>query len=149
MGHFVNKHTKIAILIAPILAVLAFAATDMFSEYQAAKKRVFAMQVQDLCDIKAAKCILSSGEFLLSFSNNKGNTVVNSNYPLDTATLFIVNNSGQPRPVPLRMNKSPYYWQAKTDLDQLLRSSGANQKLRVIANVKGGSYIGEFISTTE
>lgn len=143
-----NKHTKIAILVAPILAVLGFAATDMYSEYEASEKRVFHMQVKDGCDIKAEKCILKSKDFLLSFSNKDGDTVVNSTYPLDTATLFLVDNAGKATGYPLGMNTSPYYWQAKTDLDQLLNTTGASQKLRIIANIKGGSYISEFISTS-
>jgi hypothetical protein len=144
----VNKHTKIAILIAPILAVLGFAATDMYSEHEASEKRIFNMQVQDQCDIKAEKCILKSKDFLLSFSNKDGNTVVNSTYPLDTATLFLVDNTGEATGYPLGMNTSPYYWRAKTDLGQLLNTTGASQKLRIIANIKGGSYISEFISTS-
>jgi hypothetical protein len=144
----VNKHTKIAILIAPILAVLGFAATDMYSEYEASEKRIFNMQVQDQCDIQAEKCILKSQDFLLSFSNKDGDTVVNSTYPLDTATLFLVDNTGEAKGYPLGMNTSPYYWRAKTDLGQLLSTTGASQKLRIIANIKGGSYISEFISTS-
>ncbi len=144
-----NKHTKIAILIAPILSVLGFAVTDMYKEHQASEKRVFVMEVQDQCDIHAGKCILKSNEFLLSFSNDNGETVINSTYPLDTATLFIVDNENQVSPHPLGMLASPYYWKAKTELEKLLSSSGAHQKLRIIANIKGGSYIGEFTSTTQ
>ena len=144
-----NKHTKIAILIAPILAVLGFAATDMFEEHQASEKRIFVMQVKDQCDIKAAKCVLEADEFLLSFANKDGATVINSTYPLDTATLFVVDKNNQATPYPLGMNTSPYYWQADTHLAQQLNVSGSSQKLRIIANIKGGSYIGEFTSTTQ
>jgi len=145
----VNKHTKIAILIAPILAVLGFAATDMYEEHEASEKRIFVMKVQDQCDINAGKCVLKSDQFLLSLSNKEGKTVINSTYPLDTATLFIVDSGNKVQAHPLGMISSPYYWRAKTDLPQILATSGARQKLRVIANIKGGSYISEFTSTTQ
>jgi len=145
----VNKHTKIAILIAPILAVLGFAATDMYREHQASQKRIFVMQVQDKCDINANQCVLKSDQFLLSLSNENGDTVINSTYPLDTATLFVVDSNNQAYSHPLGMTTSPYYWRAKTDLEQQLATRGARQKLRIIANIKGGSYISEFTSITQ
>lgn len=144
-----NKHTKTAILVAPILAVLSFAATDMYEEHQASEKRIFVMQVQDQCDIYAQQCVLKSDEFLLSFSHSDGDTIINSTYPLDTATLFVVDNKNNASSYPLGMTTSPYYWRAKTGLDQMLTTRGAEQKLRIIANIKGGSYIGEFTSTTQ
>jgi hypothetical protein len=144
----VNKHTKIAILIAPILAVLGYAATDMYSEYQASEKRVFVMEPQgDSCDIKADKCVLQAGEFLLSFSDKNGETVINSTYPLDTATLFLVDNE-EAASFQLGMNTSPYYWRAKTNLGERINRSGSSQRLRIIANIKGGSYISEFTTKT-
>ena len=144
-----NKHTKIAIIIAPILAILGFAATDMYSEYKASDKRVFVMQVQDSCDIKAQKCILQSNEFLLSFTDNKGETVINTTYPLDTATLFLVDANDNVTSYPLGMNSSPYYWKAQTNLGSLIAQPGTVQKIRIIANIKGGSYISEFDSITQ
>lgn len=143
-----NKHTKIAIIIAPILAILGFAAADMYNEHKASEKRIFVMQVQDNCDIKAAKCILESDQFLLSFSNKDGKTVVNSTYPLDTATLLVVDKANAVTSYPLGMTTSPYYWRAKTNLAALISQPGSVQKLRIIANIKGGSYISEFTSTT-
>ncbi|MEH6442419.1 MAG: hypothetical protein V7784_00855 [Oceanospirillaceae bacterium] len=143
-----NKHTKIAILVAPVLAVLGFAATDMFSEYQASESRIFAMALQDDCDIKAQKCVLESQEFLLSFSDNNGETIVNSTFPLDTATLFLVDEANKATSYPLGMTTSPYYWRAATNLGELIGKTGSTQKLRVVANIKGGSYISEFTSTT-
>ncbi len=143
-----NKHTKIAILVAPILAVLGYAATDMYSEYQASEKRVFVMQPQQgSCDIKAAKCVLQSGEFLLSFSDKNGETVINSTYPLDTATLFVVDNK-EANGFALGMNTSPYYWRAQTNISELISAPGSSLKLRIIANIKGGSYISEFTTNT-
>lgn len=143
-----NKHTKIAILVAPVLAVLGYAATDMYSEHQAAEKRVFVMQPQAPCDIKAEKCVLQSGEFLLSFSDKNGETVINSTYPLDTATLFIVDNQDDATGYQLGMSTSPYYWRAKTDLGERISATGSSQKMRIIANIKGGSYISEFTTKT-
>jgi len=145
----VNKHSKIAIFIAPFLAIIGFAVTDMYEEHQAAEKRIFTMKVQNQCDIKAKNCILESDQFLLSISHQQGQTLVNSTYPLDTATLFIVDANNNAASYPLGMTDSPYYWRAETTLGPLIDNPGSDQKLRIIANIKGGSYISEFTSTTQ
>jgi hypothetical protein len=146
----VNKHTKVAILIAPILLILGYAATDIYSEHQAAEKRIFIMQVENQsCDIKADKCVLKSNDFMISVNHLNDETIINSTFPLDTATLFVVQDGSEVAiDYPLGMNTSPYYWRAKTNLGERLANTGASQKLRIIANIKGGSYISEFTSTT-
>jgi len=145
----VNRHTKIAIFIAPFLAIIGFAITDMYEEQQAAEKRIFTMSVQNQCDIKAKNCILESDEFLLSISHQRGETLINSTYPLDTATLFLVDQDNNATSFSLGMTDNPYYWRAKTNLGALIEKPGSDQKLRIIANIKGGSYISEFTSTTQ
>jgi len=146
----VNKHTKIAILIAPILLILGYAVTDIYSEHKAAEKRIFVMQVEgDSCDITADKCVLKSNEFKISVNHQNNETIINSTFPLDTATLFVVQDGSEVAiDYPLGMNTSPYYWRTNTNLGERLASTGASQTLRIIANIKGGSYISEFTSTT-
>lgn len=144
-----NRHTKVAILVAPILAIFGFAATDMYKEHQASKTIIYSLEVDQGCDIHAQKCILKADEFLLSFSQQDTQTVVNATFPLDTATLFLVDAQNNATPFALGMTDSPYYWRANTKLNQQIKTSGAVQKLRIIANIKGASYISEFTSTTQ
>ena len=51
-------------------------------------------------------------------------------------------------PYPLGMKKSPYYWRSNTPLGGLLANKGDSYKLRLIAKIKGGQYIGEFYTQT-
>jgi hypothetical protein len=39
------------------------------------------------------------------------------------------------------MIQSPYYWQAETNLRELIGHSGQSYKLRLVVNIKGGLYI--------
>ncbi|MGB1237100.1 MAG: hypothetical protein ACPG4U_02745 [Pseudomonadales bacterium] len=143
-----NRHTKVAILVAPILAIFGFAGTDMYKEHQASQKVIYPLSNDKGCDISAEKCILKADELLLSFSQQDDHTVVNTTFALDTATLFLVDSQGEATAYPLGMTTSPYYWRASTGLDRQLKAPGAVQKLRIIANIKGASYISEFTSTT-
>lgn len=144
-----NKHTKIAILIAPILSILGFAATDMYKEYKAGEKQLYILSADDGCDIKAGKCVLKSQEFLISVTDNNGQTTINSTFPIDTATLFLVDQKDQMTSFPLGMKDNPYYWRATTGLSERLKKQGTAQKLRLVANIKGGAYISEFTSITQ
>ena len=139
-----NKHSKLAILIAPILAVIGYIAADYYEEYQAKQEKIFQLVSDTPCYILAHKCVLKAGEFKVSIYDEHGVTTVNSTFPLDDATLFLVNSHDQGHPYPLSMKDNPYYWQSKTPLRAQLEQQGKTQKVRLIASIKGGKYLAEF-----
>jgi len=143
-----NKHTKIAILVAPILTILGFALADLWEESEAQKARAFELVPFGHCDVNNQKCVLKSGEFEVNVMHDNGVTTVNSTYPLDTATLFLVNKQNQATPYPLGMKDSPYYWKRETPLTSLVAKKGASYKLRLILEIKGGKYFAEFYTQT-
>jgi hypothetical protein len=144
-----NRHTKIAIFVAPILVILGFAASDLWLENKASEARIFQMTPDSgVCDIMASKCVLVSGEFKISVYQENGLTTINSTFPLDTATLFLVDENDIPSVFQMGMKDSPYYWYQSTPLESLAKSPGSRQKVRLIATVKGGQYISEFYSVT-
>ncbi len=144
-----NRHTKIAIFVAPILVILGFAASDLWLENKASEARFFQMTPDSgMCDIMASKCVLVSGEFKISVYQENGLTTINSTFPLDTATLFLVDENDIPSVFQMGMKDSPYYWYQSTPLESLAKSPGSRQKVRLIATVKGGQYISEFYSVT-
>ncbi len=143
-----NKHTKIAILVAPILTILGFALADLWEENKAQKVRAFELVPFGHCDVKNQKCVLKSGEFEINVMDGKGITTVNSTYPIDTATLFLVDKENQATAFPLGMKDSPYYWKRETPLGRLVAKKGESHKLRVIIEIKGGKYFAEFYTQT-
>ncbi|WP_432452697.1 MULTISPECIES: hypothetical protein [unclassified Agarivorans] len=143
-----NKHTKLAILVMPFLAIGGYIASDIYLEHDAGKDRVIQLSTYGHCDIINQQCILQSGDFRLNISDQAGVTEVNSTFPLDQATLFLVDSSDQVTAYPMEMKDSPYYWQRSTELRSLIPNQGNSYKLRIIANIKGGKYISEFYSQT-
>lgn len=143
-----NKHTKLALLIAPLLILGGYIASDLYVENQAEKTRIFQLESSGNCDVINKSCILKSGEFEVNIYDEEGITTVNSTFPLDTATLFLVNKDEEVTVHPLGMQDSPYYWKSPTSLRQLASTKGAKYKLRIIANIKGGQYISEFTTHT-
>jgi len=144
-----NKHTKLAFFVAPILLILGYIGSDLYMENQADKTRVFPLQTEGVCDVIAQSCVLTSGEFKINVFDEDGITTINSTFPLDSAVLFLVDDEDKTEAFPLGMNESPYYWKSPTPLRANINTIGTSQKLRLIASIKGGKYISEFESITE
>ena len=144
-----NKHTKTAFLVAPILVVIGFIAADYYAENQASEEKVIQLVASEGCDVINENCILKAGDFEVNVFDKDNLTTVNSTYPLDSATLFLVDKDNNATPYPLGMIQSPYYWHTETNLRELIGYSGQGYKLRLIMNIKGGSYISEFYTKTK
>ena len=143
-----NKHLKIAFMVAPILAIVGFGAADYYEESEAHKEKIVQLIPEGDCDVTNKNCVLISGEFKINVSDAAGVTEVNSTFPLDSATLFLVDKNNKMTPYPLGMKESPYYWRSNTPLSNLLANKGDSYQLRLIAKIKGGQYIGEFYTKT-
>lgn len=143
-----NRHTKIAFMIAPILAVIGYIGADYYKENQASDEKIIQLVPYGHCDIINESCILKAGEFEVNVFDKKGITTVNSTFPLDSATLFLVDKDNNPTQYQLGMIESPYYWHTKTRLRALVGEKGKSHKIRLIANIKGGRYISEFYTQT-
>jgi hypothetical protein len=144
-----NKHTRTAFILAPILAVIGYIAADYYEEDQAEKKKVIQLVPFGSCDVLNQQCLLKAGNFEMNVFDKDNLTTVNSTFPLDSATIFLVDKNNQPTAYPLGMIQSPYYWHSETNLRELIGDSGQSYKLRLVANIKGGSYISEFYTTTK
>lgn len=143
-----NRHLKVAFMVAPILLVLGWGGADYYDEHEAAQLKIIQLEPVGHCDVINHNCILRSGEFKVNVSDKNGITEVNSTFPLDTATLFLVDKSDNMTPYPLGMKDSPYYWKNYTDLRSYAGNKGDSYKLRLIATIKGGQYISEFYTQT-
>ncbi len=143
-----NKHTKTAILVAPIQTILGFALADLWEESEAKKERAFELVPFGHCDVTNQKCVLKSGEFEINVMDEKGITTINSTYPLDTATLFLVDKQSQASAYQLGMKDNPYYWKRETPLGSLVANKDDSYKLRIIIEIKGGKYFAEFYTQT-
>ncbi|REL31180.1 hypothetical protein [Thalassotalea euphylliae] len=143
-----NKHTKLAIFIAPFLLLGGYIASDYYLEYQASQDKVVELVPDGHCDVINETCVFAAGDLLVNVYDKNGVTGVNSTYPIDSAVLFIVDSAKQYQTYNLAMANSPYYWQQPTDLRERISEKGEKQRMRVIVTIKGGKYISEFYSQT-
>jgi len=136
-------------MVAPILAVIGYIAADYYEEDQAEKEKVIQLVPFGDCDVINQECILKAGDFEVNVFDKDNLTTVNSTFPLDSATIFLVDKNNTPTAYPLGMIQSPYYWHTKTNLRELIGQSGQSYKLRLVAKIKGGRYISEFNTKTK
>ncbi|NVK25526.1 MAG: hypothetical protein HWE10_11405 [Gammaproteobacteria bacterium] len=149
MKFVMNRHTKMALLVAPFLAMIGWVASDIWVESQTLKNQLYTLEAEaGYCDVMAKKCILHANDLKISVYQQNNKTVLNSTMPLDSATFFMVDNSDNARPFLMAVDKSPYYWSHPTDFADVNQKPGSKQKFRIIAAIKGSRYIGEFVSTT-
>jgi hypothetical protein len=143
-----NRHTKLALMVVPFLAIGGFIASDFWVEDQAGKSRTFQLIPDGHCDVINQQCVLKSGEFKINVSDVNGVTEINSTFPLDRATFFMVDRHNNATEYQLGMQDSPYYWQRETSLREKVSKKGEKYKLRLVAQIKGGQYISEFYTQT-
>jgi len=143
-----NRHLKVAFMVAPFLGILGYIGADYYNENEASKTKIIQLVPEGDCDVINQSCILKSGEFKINVSDKGGVTEINTTFPLDSVTLFLVDDADQMTPYPLGMKESPYYWKNKTNLRNLAGNKGDSYKLRLIAKIKGGQYIAEFNTQT-
>jgi len=141
-----------AILVAPFLLIGGYIASGYYMDYQAKQLKIIELHPQESCNVLKQKCVLGAGEFKINVYDKDGLTQVNSTFPLDQATLFLVDDAGDTTPYLMEMGDNPYYWNTKTDLrERINRDQITNDfyKLRLIAEIKGGRYISEFYTASE
>ena len=140
-----NKHLKMAILVAPILLILGYIASDFYIEADADTEKVFMLNADGQCDIFANKCILVSGDFKVNLFDKAGKTTINSTFPLDSVKLFIVDNQRGMTQYTMLKAGTKYYWHADTPLRVTNETTGKPQTVRIIVKIKGGQYIAELV----
>jgi len=143
-----NKHTKIALFVAPVLIVLGYILSDIYLEDKAYDDKVVLLSPIGNCDIMNKSCVLEADDLQVSIYDENGTTFINSTFQLTKATLFLVDDSDIVTAVELEMHNNAFYWKKQTQLSQLVSSIGDKYKLRLIAEIKGGKYISEFYTQT-
>lgn len=140
-----NKHTKMAIIIAPFLIVGGYIAADYYAQEQDKSKNIFQLSLEGQCDLTRNPCILSNTQLTLTLSDRDGVTKIDSDHPLEEVILSFVNDYNKEIRYKMKSDESQQYWQAKTEASSLL-SQSAELKMRLISIVNNGYYFSEFYS---
>ncbi|MFT4822556.1 MAG: hypothetical protein ACJASY_003852 [Halioglobus sp.] len=140
---FTNKHVVVALIVAPILAVLAWLAIGSFlgeQPHMAEAGMSYPLVARSNCRYDSGRCDLQNEDFSLSLQlENNITLVVSSKHPLRGVMVSVGDASIQLVPSPMRaVSSNGMRW--RLQLPQLPRASDV---IRLVAATEQNSYYGE------
>jgi hypothetical protein len=144
---FKNKHVVIAMLVAPVLSIMAWFAVDYFlSERPHAAKEgaAYTLIAKSNCRYDSGQCDLENADFKISIrpmsvTSSSVQLELNSAFPLQSATLGLVNNDTPAPPTAMRATTGEALrWTARID-----RPSGESSIIRVAVTSDGSTWYAE------
>ena len=143
---FTNKHVIIAMIVAPILSVLAwFAVGNFIGEQPTAAQpgQSYPLLEKSNCRYPSGKCALENEDFGLTITYQDGvsgpQLVVRSSHPLEGIVLGLGVADGDIQPAAMRtVDGQGLEWRIALAAEPL-----PEQRIRLVARSAGSSYFGE------
>ena len=144
---FRNKHLIVAMLVAPVLAIMAWFAVDYFvaeRPHAAREGAAYTLVAKSNCRYDSGQCDLENGDFKLSIrptSSTAGSLLLEmtSNFPLQSATVGLVNDGLPAAPVSMEATaENALLWVGRIDLP-----AGSNSELRIAVTAQGAAWYAE------
>ncbi len=120
IGVLTNKHLIVALIVAPILAILAYYAADAYvseKPHKAVEGGSYPLVAKSNCRYESGKCTLNNGDIEITLVSNKSvdNQLaihLHSSLPLQGAKIAFTDNNAQPFPeTMISMNNEQTEWQ--------------------------------------
>ncbi len=146
-----NKHVIIALIVAPILAVIAYFAVDAsVSEkpHQAVKGESYPLIAKANCRYESGKCTFENGDISIDLETEViGATAINinlqSSIALQGAKMALVHSEDQSSPSNMKaINNSQTEWQLSLNTAEL-----DNAKLQLALSINDTFYYGQTETT--
>ncbi|NNF39927.1 MAG: hypothetical protein HKN64_01025 [Woeseiaceae bacterium] len=146
-----NKHVVVAMLVAPVLAILGWFAVDYFlSERPHAAKpgALYALIPKSNCRYASGQCDLENGDFELSLQSTGSTSTaikltMRSRFPLQQASIGFIDGSPAPRPSKMSPEgDAATHWTAT-----LAAPDGDTPLLGIAVTSRGANYFAEVPTT--
>ncbi len=141
-----NKHVVVAMLVAPILAVMAWFAIDYFvaeRPHAAKEGAAYKLVAQPNCRYDSGQCDLENSEFRLSIrpemlAATSMSLTMTSSHPLESAAMGVIDsNDGAPQQMTLTDDNGTT-WQAL-----LPRPASDEATIRLAVTAQGATWYAE------
>ena len=144
---FKNKHLIVAMLVAPVLSILAWFAVDYFiaeRPHAAKEGAAYTIIAKSNCRYDSGQCDLENKDFKLSIrsmsvSSGSIQLEITSAFPLQSGTLGLVNDGVPAVPSPMASTTDEaLHWTTRID-----RPHGENSTIRVAVTSNGATWYAE------
>jgi hypothetical protein len=137
-----DKHIIIALLITPVLAILAWLAMDQVVGEKASPALAgssYPLAEQSNCRYSSGRCELVNGDFKLVLEMDAGELRLASSHPLDGVLLSVKSPELNLPPVTMNAtDQNKLHWRIS-----LARMPRASERIRVAVRADGSAYFGE------
>jgi hypothetical protein len=137
-----DKHIIVALLITPVLAILAWFAMDQVVGEKARPALAgssYPLAEQSNCRYSSGRCELVNGDFKLVFEMLAGELLLASSHPLDGVLLSVKSPELNLPPVTMNAtDQNKLHWRIS-----LARTPRASERIRVAVRAEGSAYFGE------
>lgn len=137
-----DKHIIVALLITPVLAILAWLAMDQLVGEKASPALAgssYPLAEQSNCRYSSGRCELANGDFQLALEMVAGELRLSSSHPLDGVLLSVRSPALNLPPVTMNaIDQSRLHWRIP-----LARTPRAGERIRVAVRADGSAYFGE------
>jgi len=143
---FTNKHVLVAMIVAPILSILAWIAVGSFTGEQAAPAQAgksYPLVEKSNCRYPSGSCDLENGDFKLRLSMQDGpagqQLVLSSSHRLEGAVLSVSEPENDTPPSGMRATDGQgLEWRIA-----LGATPSGEERIRLVARAAGSSYFGD------
>lgn len=144
---FTNKHVLVAMLVAPVLAIMAWFAIDYFigeRPHAAKDGAAYTLIAKSNCRYDSGQCDLENSDFKLnirptSVTSGSVQLEMTSAFPLQSATLGLVNDGTATLPSPMAATTNEaLHWTTRID-----RPHGEASTIRVAVTADGATWYAE------
>lgn len=144
---FKNKHVIIAMLVAPVLAIMAWFAIDYFigeRPHAAKEGAAYTLIAKSNCRYDSGQCDLENSDFKLSIrpvsvATDSIQLEMTSAFALQSAALAVVDGSTSPPPSPMTSTTGEgLHWTIR-----IKRPQGETSTIRVAVTAQGATWYAE------
>jgi len=142
-----NKHLTVAMLVAPVLAIMAWFAVDYFigeRPHAAKEGAAYTLIAKSNCRYDSGQCDLENSDFKLSirpisFAAGTIELEMTSEYPLQSAALALVDGADSRPPAPMTSAAGDgLRWSTR-----ISQSQGDNSTIRIAVTAQGATWYAE------
>lgn len=139
-----NRHTKLALIIAPFLAIGGYGATDYYMRNKNHDEQLLKLNLEDNCNLTSHPCKLSADQISIELQHNGQETQLTTTFPLDLVTVSFTDADGTESVHHMVPDEFRLRWHADTDFAKLQSSSASPVTVRLGAIYNNLKYLHEF-----
>ena len=137
-----NKHKRLAFIVAPFLAIGGYIIADTYDKYQVDKKRYHTLKIEGKCDIDQGPCLLKGAGLILEYTIKGELTNIEANHPLGAAAISMTDDE---KPFNLEPKIDKKNWTIPTtSFKSPTIKDGA---IRIVVTAKDHTFFSEFSTT--